>query len=320
MRDEGFGRLAVALTLCALLTSRLTLVFHEFLGHGGGVLLAGGEVTDHRLFLFGGGWVSFVRPGGFSTGQLVVISLAGVLLEVAVALAALLLSRRYPRGAVAHLALQCFAFIDLIHATFYVAAGTHHGFGDGVALHRALGDQRVFLVAPLTLAVLALGFAGGRSLIRSLAHWHVHAGRGGLLARVGAAAVVAVAVHGGLMLIERETTADPTYAEVMKREAERRADRQLQAMIEVRQREGAGVVVDLEEVARVRQQLVEQYRPFPLLPLLIAGLAICCAVGAWAGAGEERGTGMPPLAKLRGLAFACLGSLLLVLALRSPWW
>src|SRR5688572_18166469 len=121
--------LSILLALIALITSRVTLVVHEFIAHGGAVVALGSTVDDFRLFLFGGGWVSFHRSPAYSVGESLAISVAGIALELVVGGALIAIAARLRRGSPARALAIAFGSIDIVHALYYLAAGTHHGFG-----------------------------------------------------------------------------------------------------------------------------------------------------------------------------------------------
>lgn len=268
--------LALLFSLIALASSRAILLFHEFAGHGLAAIAVGGEVTGHRLFLFGGGWIRYHKDAGFDTGDQLVLALAGLAIEVALALAAIAASRRRQPGDPLRIAAVGFAGIALVHVGFYLAAGTHHGFGDGLVLHRLLGAWRT----PVVLAASALAVVAAWWVARGL-----RGAIGGLPERrwraaavLGIASAAAVAVHGGLYLAERQITDDPTYADVMRAEAEREARRELAS--ELARRRAAGEPMSSDEARRRERQLVAQRARFPIRSLLIGLVAIAAIAGA----------------------------------------
>jgi len=58
MHKETF-RLAALLACVALATSRLGLIGHELVGHGGVALAAGATDLEVQLFWFAGGWIRY---------------------------------------------------------------------------------------------------------------------------------------------------------------------------------------------------------------------------------------------------------------------
>src|SRR5262249_8926994 len=153
MYKEVF-RLAALLVAVALVTSRLGLIGHELVGHGGAALACGAQINDVQLFWFAGGWIRYTLPSpaepvlsalgsmtrGPSLAAALVIAMAGIAVELAGGLALCMLvrpttlGRRLARG---------IGIALLVHASWYLATGAFHGFGDGLLLYRVLGSWRV---------------------------------------------------------------------------------------------------------------------------------------------------------------------------------
>jgi hypothetical protein len=270
--------LAAVLALVALATSRITLVAHELVGHGLTAVALGGDLVSYRLFLFGGGWVSYRWPEGppGAAGGMAV-ALGGIALELLAGAVALAIAGRCRRP-VARVGFFATATILLLHAGFYLAAGTHHGFGDGRTPHDALGAWRPLLVVPVALAVIAGGYLLAARLAREVADWV----SGRPLARAGqiaAAAVLAAAAHGALTFGERALTRDDQYARVMEHEKVRLVARDLGRFAAQSRRQGRPPTE--AELAAARARLEAQHRPFPLAPLLAVALGLACLAGLW---------------------------------------
>jgi len=308
--------LAAVFTLVALATSRISLIGHELVGHGLLAVGFGAELVGYRLFLFGGGWVSYRWPHGPpGAAQGMAISLGGIGLELVAGAAALALLTRCRRP-VLRVGLLASATILLLHAGFYLAAGTHHGFGDGRGLHHALGDWRPLLVVPVALAVVAGGFLLAARLAREVTGWV----EGKPLARAGqiaVAAVLAAAVHGGLTWGERLLTRDDSYARIMEHQNVRLVARDLGRFAE-QARKQRGRAPTPEELAAVRAALEEKHRRFPLAPVLAVALGLACIAGLWRAATRPP---PDPLASRWRLALVpalvCAASITLVAAIEA---
>src|SRR4051794_38248259 len=70
-------RLAGLLACIALATSRMGLIGHELLGHGGMALALGGHVDQVQLFWFAGGWIRY-HLSAPSQGATLAIAMAGI--------------------------------------------------------------------------------------------------------------------------------------------------------------------------------------------------------------------------------------------------
>src|SRR5262245_38731716 len=91
--SPAFLRLLAFVAMLELLTSRATLLVHEFVGHGATAILMGGRVVGWHLFLFAGGRVTH-RSAHLGMGARLVIALGGVALELVFgALAAVVATR-----------------------------------------------------------------------------------------------------------------------------------------------------------------------------------------------------------------------------------
>ncbi len=280
----AWARLCAVFFLVGLTASRVTLVLHELAGHGGVAALVGSRVIAYHLFLFGGGWVRYRSGPDHGLAESLAVSLGGVALEVLAASIALVVAAviaRRGRAPLARVALVGFAAADLVHAGFYLAAGTHHGFGDGHVLHAELGDARAAVVWPVAAAVVVAGFFLARHLAALAGDWTGARSRPGRAAALVAAAVMAGAGHGALTWSERALTRDDTYSRIMQSESDRRVEDDL-ARLEAQAR-GRGARLDERALARMREELARRHRVFPLVPVLAVALVLACGVGVWLG-------------------------------------
>src|SRR5688572_20250435 len=117
------ARLAAILFLVALLTSRLSLVAHELVGHAAVAAVFGGDLQDWHLFLFAGGYVDVDRDQPWTTGESLAISLGGIVLQIVAGTALVLLARRARPGSLRRFTLLAFGVIDLLHGGYYLTAG-----------------------------------------------------------------------------------------------------------------------------------------------------------------------------------------------------
>lgn len=274
-------RLAAFLACVGLATTRLGLVAHEFLGHGGATLAVGGSVTKVQLFWFAGGWIQFQIPATWSAH--VIVALGGCAIELLIA--ALLLVVRHPivRGVAAAI---------VVHATWYLAAGTWHGFGDGTTLYQAFGDARWPFAIACGLICVATAFFGARIVFGTLRAYAGH--RWAPL--LGALALAAL-VNAGLMIGELKVRQDVTYAEITKSESTRVVERELR-QLPAPQRE------------LMRAQLEEQHRDVPFKYVLAALALVAIALGARASPRSERAP--PHIDRIALLAAASIALVILI--------
>jgi hypothetical protein len=264
-------RLAWLLLAVALATSRLGLLAHELVGHGGTAVAVGGQVTDVQLFWFAGGWIRYHFAAPPSTAALLAISMGGVAIEaIAGGLLWTLvrgdsLGRRLVRGVGAAL---------VVHATWYFATGAWHGYGDGQLLHHVLGSARYPVAIVAGAITCGCAFAGARAIVGPLAGTQAthH------LAGLAIAAVLAGGIHAGLAIAEIRIRGDVTYKEIMAPERERLVERDLEKWAAYERAHGG----EVSEAKRAEQQhqLENVHRDFPFAWLLGISVAIALLAGA----------------------------------------
>jgi hypothetical protein len=269
-------RLATLLAAIALATSRIGLIGHELVGHGGMALAFDARIIDVQLFWFAGGWIRY-QLSEPSLPAVLAIAMAGIGLELAVGLALWSLvrgeslGRKLARGVGAAL---------VVHATWYLATGAFHGFGDGLVLYRALGDARIPVAIAAGLVTCIAAYLAARSVLGVLAATL----SGSAKARVGGvilAAVLAGGLHAGLAAGELAVRRDATYTATMRPQRERDIARELAQW----QREQAAHGDQVNEAARRAEQarLAAKHKTFPfvwLLAVATVGSVIAGAVRA----------------------------------------
>lgn len=314
-------RLGILLLLIALFCSRITLVLHELVGHGLTAIAVGAGVKGYHLFYFAGGYIQF--EGAFTTTSALMVSLGGIALELLLGVAALACARWWrpaeSSGAgrrIAHAGALGIAAIEIVHALYYLGAGTFHGYGDGAELHRMLGASRLWLVAPVALLAIAAAYVLARVFGSTLREWLSDLAPRRQVGVIAGAVAIAAAGHAALTFGELALTPSRSYAQVMKHQSVREAEVELahyyRAQIE------RGTRVSKAQLEAKRTELIAQRRPFPLHVTLAALLMIALALGvARARARPGRGPAeVPSWAALRWPAAAVLGSLVLIAALR----
>jgi hypothetical protein len=295
--------------MAGLLASRTGLLIHEFAGHGGIAWALGGEVQAWRLFLFGGGWIRY--EGNFGPSETMAIALGGIGLEFISALFYWLIARRL-RGLSKTLA-ELIALLLVVHACFYLATGTHYGYGDGRVLHARLAPLAKNLLVTLFSCCVAAGcYALAKRCTASSTFAKAGPRR---MAAASICAFFALTTHGALLWGELAIVGrDATYSAIQKREVEVRADQEV-ALARARA-EQEGKRLDAERAQRIRIGYLETHKPFPLLPLLI----VAGALAALAGAYRARQVGpSDDDTRLRGWTIVLGASLLFVLLLYRPW-
>lgn len=301
---RSIAALAALLLAVGLAASRLGLVWHELVGHGGTALAEGGDLLEVQLFWFAGGWIRYRVPDA-GVGPYVAIALGGIVVELIAGLALWFAIRRTTLGwRIVRAVGAAFA----IHAAWYLAVGTWHGYGDGVLLRRELPFE----------ARLAIALGGG-ALAVGLGYFGARASFGALLATLPShrlaglaiAAVVAAGIQVGLVAAELQLRRDPTYGQIMQPERERIVARELAQWTEDQARRGAAI--DLAARRARARELAEQHRDWPFAYVL--GAAVLAAVIAGALRSPRPADAAIPARLLRRTAALAAGSIALVIAL-----
>lgn len=302
------ARLALVLAGIGLVTTRLGLIAHEFVGHGAAALAVGGSVEKVRLFWFAGGWIDYDLPRPVSLASRVFVSLGGIALELVVGLALwlALANRRSLAGRITRATGAAIA----IHAAWYLAVGTYHGFGDGAIVRFAAGDGRYAIAIVAGVAVLVLGFIAARAIIGVLAAT-IPGGKRAQLAGLALAAVVAGGVQAGLALGEVRMREDRVYGTVMQPERERVTAQQLARWEREQQRRGAAIDAAARRARAAELAANNRELPFAAILGVLTGIAIL--LGAWRARPGDTTT-LPPALVYEVAAFA-VGSIALVIAI-----
>jgi hypothetical protein len=267
-------RLAGLLAALALATSRIGLLGHELVGHGGMALACGARIVAVHLFWFAGGWIRY-QLADPSLPAALAISLAGIGLELVVGLAlwwfvrGAPLGRRLVRGIGAAL---------VVHATWYLATGAFHGFGDGLVLYRVLGRSRVAVAVAAGLVTCGAAYLAARHVLGTLTAT-LPGSRRARVVGVVVAAALAGGLHAGLAAGELALRRDPTYTATMQPQRERDIAMELQAWQRERAARGQGI----DEAARraERARLAAKHETFPFVWLLALVTIASVIAGAW---------------------------------------
>jgi hypothetical protein len=283
----AFTRLSVLVASVALLTSRVMLLVHEFVGHAAPATLFGGRVVGWYLFLFAGGRVSY-RLGEMSDDRRLVVALGGISIELLVGALALLLARaRRDRATVAF----CLVFVGtvlVVHPAMYLARGVHYGFGDGALLGRQLGGSRVIVVMAASALGVGATLAGARRLARFAASFFAGTPRR-VTSMILLVLVCAGLVHGVLAVTELHFSSDAGYSRAMESASVTSARDEMANRIARAKRLGEAVPSP-EEQARMMKALERARRPWPLDPLLVLAVLTALVVGVVRGTREQRAT------------------------------
>lgn len=267
------ARLTAFLAATALSLSRLGLVVHELIGHGGTAIAVGGTVRDAHLFWFAGGWIRYDVPDATLASALA-ISLGGIAIESVIGVALWCVFSGSHAAGLGRRTARTLGAALIVHAMFYLATGTWHGFGDGRLIHDVTGAARY----PIAIAAGAIGalagFAGARHLFASITASIAATLSGRRLAGALLAIAAATAINVALDLGELALRPNATYAVTMQPDRERVVARELAAWQRDRPE------VDADAIAAQKRALAAAHRDFPFLWVLGACLIAAIVAGA----------------------------------------
>jgi len=272
----GILRLASILAGVGLITTRLGLVAHELIGHGGTAIACGGKVGEVRLFWFAGGWIHYDLAHPFSLTERLIVSLGGIALELVVGVAVWIACAR--RTSLTGKIVRATGGAIVIHAAWYLAVGTYHGFGDGSIVRYVAGDGRYAIAIAGGLVVLGFAYAGARSILGTFAAT-IAGSRRAQLAGVAIAVVLAGGLQAALALGEVQLRRDETYGTVMKPERVRVVQQEL-AQWE-KDLKARGAAIDAAARRAREAELAAQHRELPFAAILGALTLFAILAGAW---------------------------------------
>jgi hypothetical protein len=303
-------RLAMFAAAVALVTTRLGLIAHELVGHGGAASAVGAGVDDLRLFWFAGGWIQYSRPGGLALTEVLVIQLGGIAIELCLGAAAMVWARC--RTGWLGLAVTGAGAGWVIHAAAYLAIGTWHGYGDGVILHRALGDAVAAVAVPAAVVAAVAAFVAARALLGRLEAAVPLASRAARLASIAVAIALAGGINAGLARAELVVRGDTTYGAIMRPERDRTIDRELAAWLAAQRARGGDA--DAVAVAARRRALEASRRAFPFWIVVVGGIAVAGVAGAARNRGPAGAPGLERTTVAAAVAAAAVALVLVVIA------
>jgi hypothetical protein len=295
-------RLAGLLACVALAASRIGLVAHELVAHGGAALACGARIVDVQLFWFGGGWIRYVLPSP-SLAAYLAISMAGIALELVIGGALWGFVGRNAESSLGRVLVRGAGIALVVHATWYLATGAFNGFGDGVILYRELGQARVAVAIAAGMLTCAATFLGARATFGSL----LGTLPGSPRARVAGLVVAAVlggGLHAALTIGEFVIRRDATYAKTMQPERERVIAQELQAW--QREQAARGVAPDPTAERAQKRQIERAHPTFPFVIILAIATLLSLLAGAWRAQPVARSISTGLLTRAAAVALAAI--------------
>jgi hypothetical protein len=299
LRLVSVVRLTLFLTGLGLAASRLGLVLHELVGHGGVALALGGRVVEVSLFWFGGGWARTWQPDA-TVASALAVDLGGITVELVAGALLWGMGRRLAAagtraaGAISAaegagapdasrrrlLLADCCRLVGALfvtHGLWYAATGTWHGFGDGARLHQLLGAARDPVAVALGGGVCAVAAVATRRLCHAFAP-ALAGSTPTRLRAVMAAAGLAAGLHAALTFGELAIRRDDTYRQTMRTAEQRETEARVAQWRAELARRGR-VPADAEANSKARE--LAPPPPFPFARVLAATALLAVLAGAW---------------------------------------
>lgn len=155
-------KLSLLLSSIGLMTSRFTLLLHEFVGHGLPTLIFGGKVTGFYLYLFGGGYLTTTLPSEITTFEKFIIMMGGIALEIVLAILLFKVSSIFKNNYLKIVATTS-SLILVLHSLTYFILGTNYGYGDGLFIYSHWGPLLPLTLPLCCVLIFATGFLAGKT-------------------------------------------------------------------------------------------------------------------------------------------------------------
>ena len=274
-------RLSLFFFLLLFLSGRIGLLLHEFAGHALIWRFLGGELTEFKLFMFGGGrvhygWTSATQ--NLSVFSTAILQLSGIVVELIAGCLFAVLAILSAASRAAKALFSAASSLLIVHALFYLLICTYYGYGDGEFLFDTFkGNYRhgfLFLSFCLTVGAAFFVSYAFSPFTRS---WVVDFANKKRDVLIVFAAMAAVLLHGALAVGEQIVVKDHVYAEIKTSKNVRLMEKEFREFIAAyTEKHGRGP--DPKEAAVVADKLKQKYRQFPIeIPL---GLAVLIALMA----------------------------------------
>jgi len=263
--------LSIFFFLLLFLSGRTGLLLHEFAGHTFSWHLLGGNISEFRLFLFGGGRVHYEwtpAVANLPEASILFVQLSGISVELATGLLLGWLAQSVNASRPINALLIATASLLLVHSFFYLFVCAYYGYGDGVLLFKGLqGNVRLgflFIAFSSTIGAAFLVSFFFSPVVRS---WLAERNPKKQLVVVVLSGLVAVLLHGTFTLGEQIWMKDTVYAGIKTPEKVRWKEKELQQFI-LHYKQEQGREPEKDEIAFVAKELEKKYSQFPIeLPL-----------------------------------------------------
>ena len=160
----AFFRLLVRTFLTGFAASRISLVFHELVGHGLAILAVGAKVIAPHLTFFGSGSIGYERDTAFNPIELRVIASGGLVAQLLVGFGALLwLQRAKHRGL--RFFLMSMAAINFIFVSYALVVSIDYRYGDVWGMIQPGAEARLWVIGLGVLLTLGNGLYFGQMFV-----------------------------------------------------------------------------------------------------------------------------------------------------------
>jgi hypothetical protein len=253
-------KVVIICTISGLLISRISLLAHEFLGHGSAALLDGTSISGYFLYFFGGGFIQY-SPHETSLTNALLSFTAGWIVQLILGGICLILAQMKWVNNTARFFLYSTALLNIVHAFFYTANSIYYGYGDGYIIYKYLYQYRLPLVISASIAMTISCFMISRMWSRTFLTWFTGSKIHQTFSIVLCISVACI-IHYALYELEYRYFPNDTYAYMSTSESTRKIEEEL-ALYNL---------MSKVEIDEKRQALINKHQEFPITPLLIGAI------------------------------------------------
>lgn len=215
----SFIKIVIHLFILIYLSGRITLIIHEYVGHGIPAYFVCKEIVDIHISFFGDAWIQF-RFGEATSflGKLFVYS-GGILSEVVLSCIILFVRFKKTFPHPFRIITKFIASVMLVHAFVYSINALYYNYGDGPFFNELWpSETNKLIVNSLMVTVMVLSFILSYKyspyllLLLQLKKSYF------AITKIAVAGVMAVSIHTGLTYYEMNMVDDKVQAEIFKPE------------------------------------------------------------------------------------------------------
>ena len=264
------------------LSTRIGILCHEFLGHGVGALVVGGEVLESRIFLFHGGWIRYT---GIPVGWEWLPLYAGSGVSCLIALAMVWCYRLKLSFGMASVLLVTGTGSFFQNAIYFLRS-FHYGYGDGWELFTELGDVKNWITLGATPLLGFLAWRWTPPLVKVASHYLDHPSKVRLIVLL----VVTFPLASGSFALLGQAELDwrdQGFQEVMRPLEKRVLDDKVKKLETEKALAGEGPLLT-DEIKSLEEEVEKEHGQPPFDLLLGFALVVGCLLGVKAFPIEEK--------------------------------